>query len=94
MSLFSKKSSPPDWQEDWILVEDNDGPHSTRGKTYNKVKQAKTCLGIKWEANTPNSPDLNPIESMEDNQAAFEEQGGSSTKSASYAAPSRRNGID
>jgi DDE superfamily endonuclease len=54
----------PDWQEDWILVEDNDGPHGTRGKTYNKVKQAKTRLGIKWEANPPNSPDLNPIESI------------------------------
>ena len=54
----------PNWQEDWILIEDNDGPHGTRGKAHNKVKEAKIHLGIKWEANPPNSPDLNSIETI------------------------------
>jgi transposase len=53
-----------DWQEDWILVEDNDGPHGTKGEGPNPVKKAKKRLGIKWEANPPNSPDLNTIESI------------------------------
>jgi transposase len=52
------------WQEEWILLEDNDNAHGTRGKGDNKLKQAKRRLGIKWEANCPESPDLNPIETI------------------------------
>ena len=37
---------------------------STKGNTNNKVKQAKVKLGIKWEAQPSNSPDLNPIETI------------------------------
>jgi DDE superfamily endonuclease len=54
----------PNWDKDWILLEDNDGTHGTRGVSDNKVKQAKKRLGIKWEANCPQSPDLNPIENI------------------------------
>lgn len=42
-----------DWREDWVLVEDNDNAHGTRGKADNKVKQLKRQLGIKSEANCP-----------------------------------------
>jgi hypothetical protein len=45
-------------------LEDNDNAHSTRGNANNKVKQAKARLGIQWEANCLESPDLNPIESI------------------------------
>jgi transposase len=45
-------------------VKDNDGPHGTKGQVDNKVKQAKRRLGIKWEAQPSNSPDLNPIETL------------------------------
>ena len=54
----------PEWDENLIFVEDNDGPHGTKGKADNKVKQAKIRLGIKWEAQPSNSPDLNPIETI------------------------------
>jgi DDE superfamily endonuclease len=54
----------PNWRPDWILLEDNDNSHGTRGNTNNKCKQAKQRLGIKWEANPPESPDLNPIETI------------------------------
>jgi hypothetical protein len=36
----------PTWDDDFILLEDNDGPHGTQGKGDNKVKQAKRRLGI------------------------------------------------
>jgi hypothetical protein len=45
-------------------LEDNDGAHGTRGVSDNKVKQAKKRLGIQWESNCAESPDLNPIESI------------------------------
>ncbi|KAF7505312.1 hypothetical protein GJ744_005939 [Endocarpon pusillum] len=34
------------WDKDWILLEDNDNAHGTRGKADNKLKQAKARLGI------------------------------------------------
>jgi hypothetical protein len=34
-------NNPPDWDENLIFVEDNDGPHGTKGKADNKVKQAQ-----------------------------------------------------
>jgi transposase len=45
-------------------LKDNDGLYGTRSKSDNKVKQAKLRLGIKWEANPPDLPDLNPIETI------------------------------
>jgi DDE superfamily endonuclease len=54
----------PDWDKKSTFVEDNDGPHGTRGKAENPVKAVKRRLGIKWEANPANSPDLNPIETI------------------------------
>ena len=52
----------PDWDPEMTLLEDNDGPHGTRGIKDNKVKRLKKHLGINWQANPANSPDLNPIE--------------------------------
>ena len=52
----------PVWRDEWILFEDNDGSHGTRGNGDNAVKQAKQRLNIKHEANVPSSPDFNPIE--------------------------------
>ncbi|KAF7501995.1 hypothetical protein GJ744_001009, partial [Endocarpon pusillum] len=54
----------PEWDKDCVLVKDNDGPHGTKGKGFNKVKALKIRLGIQWEMNPPNSPDLNPIETI------------------------------
>jgi DDE superfamily endonuclease len=54
----------PDWDPDWILLEDNDNSHGTQSNADNKCKQAKRRLGIKWEANPPESPNLNPIETI------------------------------
>ena len=54
----------PEWDENLILIEDNDGPHGTKGVANNKVKQAKIKLNIKWQAQPSNSPDLNPIETI------------------------------
>ncbi|ERF71509.1 hypothetical protein EPUS_00498 [Endocarpon pusillum Z07020] len=59
-----KEIVAPDWDKDSILIEDNDGPHGTKGKGPNKVKALKDLLGIKWEMNPANSPDLNPIETI------------------------------
>ena len=52
------------WESDWILLEDNDNSHGTRGNKDNKCKQAKQRLGIQYESNPPESPDLNPIETI------------------------------
>ena len=54
----------PNWDKDCVLIEDNDGPHGTKDKGPNKVKALKDHLGIKWEMNPANSPDLNPIETI------------------------------
>lgn len=54
----------PEWDENLIFMEDNDGSHGMKGKVDNKVKQAKIRLSIKWEAQPSNSPDLNPIETI------------------------------
>ena len=54
----------PEWDKNCVLVEDNDGPHGTKDKRFNKVKALKAHLGIQWEMNPPNSPDLNPIETI------------------------------
>ena len=37
----------PEWDENLILIEDNDGPHDTKGVINNKVKQVKIKLNIK-----------------------------------------------
>lgn len=50
------------WDKNCIFLEDNDNAHSTCGKGDNKCKQIKKELGIKWKANPPDLPDLNPIE--------------------------------
>jgi hypothetical protein len=54
----------PDWDPDWILLEDNDNSYGIWGNANNKCKQAKQRLGIKWEANPLESPDLNLIETI------------------------------
>lgn len=54
----------PNWDPNWILLEDNDDAHGTRGNVDNKCKQTENRLGIRWESNPPQSPDLNPIESI------------------------------
>jgi transposase len=62
--VILKKIVAPEWKKDYVLIEDNDGPHGTKGKGPNKVKAAKARLDIQWEANPANSPDLNPIETI------------------------------
>jgi hypothetical protein len=62
--VFLEEVIAPHWDKDWILLEDNDNAHGTRGNANNKFKQVKARLGIQWEANCPESPDLNPIESI------------------------------
>jgi hypothetical protein len=54
----------PSWEGHLTLLEDNDGPHGTRGKGDNPVKRRKRELGIQTQANPRNSPDLNPIEKI------------------------------
>jgi DDE superfamily endonuclease len=54
----------PNWDANWIPLEDNDNSHGTLGVKDNKCKQAKRRLGIKCESNPPQSPDLNPIETI------------------------------
>ena len=53
-----------EWNKDCVLVEDNDGPHETKDKRFNKVKALKAHLDIQWKMNPLNSPDLNPIETI------------------------------
>ncbi|KAF7507204.1 hypothetical protein GJ744_010886 [Endocarpon pusillum] len=54
----------PEWYNNCVLVKDNDRPYGTKGKAFNKVKALKARLNIQWEMNPPNSPDLNPIETI------------------------------
>jgi hypothetical protein len=51
-------------EPDWILLEDNDNSHDTRGDVDYKCKQAKRRLSIQCESNPPESPDHNPIETI------------------------------
>lgn len=46
----------------WILQEDNDGSHGTRGKGENVAKTLKQRHDIKTLVHPAQSPDLNPIE--------------------------------
>ena len=43
------------------IYSNNNGPHETRTKTDDEIKEAKIRSGIKWEENPLNLPDLNPI---------------------------------
>jgi transposase len=54
----------PTWDENWILLEDNDAAHGTRGQGNIKLKAAKEALGIQCESNPSESPDLNPIKTI------------------------------
>ena len=62
--IILKKIVVPEWDKESVLVEDNDKPHGTKDKGLNKVKALKARLDIQWEMNPPNSPDLNPIETI------------------------------
>jgi hypothetical protein len=46
ISFFLEEVIAPNWDKDWILLEDNDNAPGTRGNANNKVKQAKARLGI------------------------------------------------
>ena len=61
---FLRNWIAPTWEEDWVLLEDNDSAHGTRGEGDNQVKRLKEQLKIRWESNPPCSPDLNPIEKI------------------------------
>ena len=52
------------WDANWTLLEDNDNSYGTRGIKDNKCKQAKARLVIKCESKPPESPDLDPIETI------------------------------
>jgi DDE superfamily endonuclease len=52
------------WEPNWILLEDNDNSYGTRGNADDQCKQAKRRLGIQCESKPPESPDLNPIETI------------------------------
>jgi DDE superfamily endonuclease len=52
------------WDLNWTLLEDNDNSHGTCSVKDNKCKQAKRRLGINCESKNPESPDLNPIETI------------------------------
>ena len=62
--IILKQIVVPEWDKDYVLVEDNDGLHETKDKRFNKVKALKVHLGIQWEMNPPNSSDLNPIKTI------------------------------
>ena len=62
--VILKEIVVPNWDKDYVLIEDNDGPHGTKGKSPNKIKALKVRLGIQWEMNPVNSSDLNPIETI------------------------------
>ena len=82
----------PNRDKDWMVLEDNDNAYSTRGKADNKVKQAETCLQIQWEANCPESPDLNPTQSIWRLLKQRLKSRGPSPIQMSYDELSKRNG--
>jgi hypothetical protein len=63
-ALILEKVVAPNWQQDWILLEDNDQAHGTRSKPTATVNVQKCKLGVRTESNCPESPDLNPIENI------------------------------
>ena len=54
----------PEWDKNYVLIEDNDEFHNTKDKSPNKIKTLKARLEIQWKMNPVNSPDLNPIETI------------------------------
>ena len=58
----------PEWRrhqsrgEPFILLEDNDGCHSTRSDNNPVIRFKRALKGFMWYANPPQSPDLNIIE--------------------------------